>query len=183
MVRASQIGRAVLTRFAPSIGALLGGTLAAIAIAEPHGLRWAGIGVAAIECVMMSLGYALALVTLRRALPTDARLTGWRSLSAAALALVSLGVLSAYTQGATTATITVLSAAAGVTAGLLTWVPTLWRPRPPARTLDELEAEADAQLVLLDAGDLTQVAARPIPDHKSVRPRVQSRFTFRRRVA
>jgi hypothetical protein len=183
MVRASEIRRAVLSRFAPGISALLGSTLVAIAVAEPNGLRWAGIGVAAIECVMMSLGYALALVSLRRALPPEARLTGWRSLSAAALALVSLGVLSAYTQGASTATITVLSVAAGVASGFLTWVPTLWRPRPPVRTLDELEAEADARLVLLNAGDLTQTAPRPMPDNTPVPPREKSRFTFRRRVA
>ena len=183
MVRTSEIARAVLARFAPSISALLGGTLVAIALAEPHGLRWAGIGAAAMECVMTSLGYAFALASLRRALPAEARLTGWRSLSAAALALVSLGVLSAYTQGATTATIAVLSVAAGVASGFLTWVPTLWRPRPPVHTLDELETEADARLVLLNAGDLTRAAPRPMPDHTSVPPREKSRFTFRRRVA
>jgi hypothetical protein len=183
MVRVSEIGRAVVTRFAPTISSLLGGTLVAIAVAEPNGLRWAGIGVAAIECVMMSLGYGLALVTLRRALPSEAPLTGWRSVSAAALALLSLGVLSAYTQGATTATITVLSVAAGVASGLLTWLPTLWRPRPPVRTLDELESEADARLVLLNAGELTQAAPQPTPDHAPITPREKNRFTFRRRVA
>jgi len=183
MIRTSEVARAVLTRFAPCLGALFGLGFVGRALTAPHELHWSGIGVATIEAVMMSFGYAITLLTLRRALPPETRLSNWRSVIAAALTLPLLGVVSLFTQGATTATITVLSVAAGCASGLLFWAPRLWRPRPPARTLDELEAEADARLLSLGAADLTQVPSPRRPDDIPLPQRERSRFSWRRRVA
>ena len=147
----ANIRRAVVLRYLPSVGAFLGSVLFALAIVEPHGLRWAGVSVAALEVVGLSLGYGLGLSALRRWIPAHRNVLGRRTMLAAALGPISLGALSRFTQGATLPSITVLSVGAGALGALLLWLPTLRPVKPPERSLEELEAAADAELARLDA--------------------------------
>ena len=177
MVAFTQIWRAVVSRFAATLALILGGALSARAITAPHDVHWITLGIGAVEGLGMSLGYAVVLLWLRRRLPAHAGLATWRSSAAALLAIVMLGVLSIFTQGATTATIAVLSTAAGAVSAALTWLPVLIRPPERRRTLDELEAEADAMLAQLEEGrDLTS------PRRTAVKPETE-RFKLWRRVA
>ena len=151
MLSLSDIRRAVVSRYLPSVGALLGSVLFALAIVEPHGLRWAGVGVAVLEVVALSIGYGVGLLALRRWIPAHRDVAGRRTMLAAVLGPISLGALSRFTQGATLPSITVLSVGAGAFGALLLWLPALRPVKPPERSLEELEAAADAELARLGA--------------------------------
>jgi hypothetical protein len=69
--------------------------------------------------VAISVGYAGALLALRRQLAPAALRSPGRTAAAAALAVAGLGVLSVYTQGSGLGRIVVFCMAAGAAAGLL----------------------------------------------------------------
>lgn len=115
-----------------------------LTIAEPGGLRLAALGALAMEVFLPALGYVVTLAQLP--LRDASRLTTRAHAVAGALVPVVLGVLSVFTQGASPVGIAALSTATGVVIALAHWVRARRPPRPPTRSLEEREAEADAAL-------------------------------------
>ncbi len=177
MISITEIRQAVLRRFVPTISVLLGGIMFMIAFREPGGLHWQGLAVAGLEVVAMTIGYASGMSILRRWVASGVRIDGWRSVLAGVMAPIGLGAISAFTQGATISSIAVLSVGAGALSALATLVVSFRSPSPPKRSLDELEAEADAEITRLESLPGPSLVSDIVPGREKERPK------FRHRVA
>jgi hypothetical protein len=142
--------RTVLTRFVPSAATVLAVALGLIVLGEPRGLSTASLGVAALELLMLTTGYALSKAVLRPK-SSSSQPSGRSHAIAGALAPIGLAALSPFAQGTNYAGIVALSVATGVVVGVAHWAITFRGSRPPRPTLEEQEAAVDAELAKLDS--------------------------------
>jgi hypothetical protein len=121
MVSSADVIRTTISRFLPVAAVTLAGSLVVItglhARAGLASLRQVYWPLVAGQPVAISVGYAGALLVLRRQLAPAAIRSPGRTASAAGLAVVGLGVLSVYTQGAGLGRIILYCAVAGAVAG------------------------------------------------------------------
>lgn len=153
MAEKNGLRQAVLQRFLPATGSVYLGVLTAMAIAEPGGLSWIALGVAGTSTILITAGFATVAGLFRSALRPTVRL-GRRSLVAGFVAPLALGALSIFTQGASDATIAVLT----FTAGALTGVGTLGPGVLKGREQEPLDPEVQVELERLEA-DLALVSS------------------------
>jgi hypothetical protein len=123
MVSPEEVVRITVARFLPAVAVTLVGSLVVVAGLHARG-GLASLGqvhwpLAAGQPVAISVGYAGALLVLRRQLAPAAVRSPRRTASAAGLAVVGLGVLSVHTQGAGLGRIILSCVAAGALAGRL----------------------------------------------------------------
>jgi hypothetical protein len=136
--------RAIFQRFLPATAAVYLGVLAVSAIADPGGLSWMPLAVAAVSTALITSGFATVAALFRSSLgPPIHR----RSLIAGFVAPLAVGALSIFTQGASDATIAVLT----FTAGAVTGVVALGSGMLKRREQEPLDPDVQAELELLEA--------------------------------
>ncbi len=142
--------RAVLTRFLPASATVFATVLGLIVLAEPRGLSLVSLAVAGLELLMLTAGYTVAQAVAR---PQHGGILGSSRSHAIAgtLAPFGLAALSPLAQGTNVAGIIAISLGTGVVVGMAHLAATFRGPRPPAPTLEEQEAAADAELARLES--------------------------------
>ena len=142
--------RAVLTRFVPASATVFATVLGLIVLAESRGLSLVSLAVAGLELLMLTAGYTVAQAMARP--QGEGTLGSLRSHAiAGTLAPLGLAALSPLAQGTNLAGIAAISLGTGAVVGLAHWAATFRSPRPPAPTLEEQEAAADAELARLES--------------------------------
>lgn len=141
------VRQAVLRCFAPACGAVLLLGLVVGVLLLPR-MYWSGLGVAALELALLSAGYAGVLALCAPWLPESRRFATARSVLAGLLAPIFMGALGfRVPRPVPSASIAILSVAAGVLIGLLLWLPVLRR----RRQLASPDPEVALALAALDA--------------------------------
>ncbi len=150
---------AIMGRFFPAAMLAVGVIMAPLVALEPRGYSFTSLGVLAVEVVLMSLGYAAAVVTFRRG--RHERLPGsYRHAAGGLLAPAGLAATSLFVQGTNLPGIIIVSFAAGAFIGTVLWARSFLAPRPPGPSLEDRERDADAELA--------RVGMQMLPDGKVV---------------
>lgn len=105
--------RGVLRRFLPASAGIMG-VLSLVPIVADPTRALIVLGIVAFEVTWLTFGYGVGLELLRRWLYPDAAVDGRRSVVAGLTTPLALGIVSAFTQGAHTATICVASTLVGL---------------------------------------------------------------------
>lgn len=156
MAERQEVARAIIQRFLPATGSVYLGVLAASAIAEPGGLSWLSVGIAVGSTALITAGFGTVAGLLGSALRPSIRVAK-RSLLAGFAAPLAVGALSVFTQGASMATIAVLTFAAGAVTAVVSLGSGVL-----GRTEEEpLDPEIQAELERLDA----ELAVAPSLDY------------------
>lgn len=142
MDKRKSLTHAIVQRFLPATAAVYIGVLAASAIANPGGLSWMPIAVAAVSTVLITAGFGTVAALFRSGLRSSVNL-GRRSLIAGFGAPLAVGVLSVFTQGASDATIAVLTYSAGALTGVIALGSGLLKRREQAPLDPEVQSELE----------------------------------------
>jgi hypothetical protein len=139
-----QLSHAIFQRFLPATAAVYLAVLAVSAVADPGGLSWMPLAVAAVSTALITSGFATVAALFRASLGTSIHR---RSLIAGFVAPLAVGAVSIFAQGASDATIAVLT----FTAGAVTGVVALGTGMLKRREQEPLDPDVLAELERLEA--------------------------------